>query len=252
MRSICRNIGSTYAARDFIQGEKRELFQRALTAELQRICRAKNLEILIALVREIEVHAPAAGVEGGDVTEDLKRTIQQSYIAIESRLTMDKQREAAAVKARLEEERKKVDIARETIKADTRVMVANVLAEGEKSAAEIDAQAQLEVATIQQEVAKYEAQRVDILGQAHADVEKMKNEAEAKGYELLVQAFGSGHAYNLYTFAENFKPESIQLFFAGEGTFWTDLSRLEQIGAGKLLQRTGGPALQPSADQGTP
>ena len=28
LRSICRNIGSTYAARGFIQGEKRELFQK--------------------------------------------------------------------------------------------------------------------------------------------------------------------------------------------------------------------------------
>jgi len=53
---------------------------------------------------------------------------------------------------------------------------------------------------------------------------------------MLIGAFGSGHAYNLYTFAENFHPESIQLFFAGEGTFWTDLSRLEEVGAAKLLQ----------------
>ena len=76
-------------------------------------------------------------------------------------------------------------------------------------------------------------------------IEKMKNEAEAKGYELLVGAFGSGHAYNLYTFAENFRPQSIQLFFAGEGTFWTDLSRLEQVGAAKLLQRPAESAPQP-------
>lgn len=248
LRSICRNIGSTYAARDFIQGEKREMFQRALTAELQRICRAKNLEVLLALVREIEVHAPAAGATGGEVTEDLKRTIQQSFIAIESQLTKVKQREAATVRAKLEEEKKKVDIARETIKADTRVMVANILAEGDKRAAEIDAQGQLEVATIQQEVARLAAQRIEILGQARADVEKMKKESEAKGYQMLVNAFGSGHAYNLYTFAENFQPESIRLFFAGDGTFWTDLSRLEQLGAAKLLR----PTAEPTSPGSTP
>jgi len=236
LRSIGRNIGSTYAARDFIQGEKRELFQKALTAELQRICRGKNIEVLIALVRDIEVHAPNAGPSGGEITEDLKRTIQQSYLAIESQITKDKQREAAAVRAGLEEERKKVEIARETVRAESRVMVANILADAEKQAAEVDAQAQLEVATIQQRVAQLEAQRIEILGKANADVEKMKNEAEAKGYEMLVTAFGSGHAYNLYTFAENFKPESIQLFFAGEGTFWTDLSRLQDVGAARLLE----------------
>lgn len=236
LRSICRNIGSTYAARDFIQGEKREMFQRALTAELQRICRGKNIEILLALVRQIEVHAPMAGPVGGEVPQDLKRTIQESFIAIESQLTKAKQRAAAAVQARLEEELKKVDIARETVKADSRVMVANILAEAEKQAAQIDAQAALEVATIHEEVAKLAAQRIEILGKANADVEKMKNESEAKGYQMLINAFGSGHAYNLYTFAENFQPESIRLFFAGEGTFWTDLARFEELGAAKLLQ----------------
>ena len=243
LRSICRNIGSTYAARDFIQGEKRELFQRALTAELQRVCRTKNLEILIALVREIEVHAPTGTAAGQDVTDDLKRTIQQSYIAVENQITKVKQREAATVRAELEQERKKVDIARESIHADTRVLVANTLAEGEKTAAQVDAQAQLEIAVIQQEVAKLDAQRIEILGRAHADVERMKKASEAKGYQLLVDAMGGGEAYNLYTFAENFRPESIRLFFAGDGTFWTDLSRFEELGAAKLLrQPTASPA----------
>ncbi len=235
LRSICRNIGSNFAARDFIQGEKRELFQRALTAELQRVARAKNLEVLLALVREIEVHAPTAVPGAGAVTDDLKRTIQRSNLAIESRLTKAKQRDAEAVKARLEEQRKKIDITRETVRGETRVRVANILAEGEKEAAQIGAQAGLEVATIEQEQATLAAQRVEILGRARADVEKMKNEAEAKGYEMLIGAFGSGHAYNLYTFAQNFQPESIRMFFAGEGTFWTDLSRFEELGAAKLL-----------------
>ena len=104
---------------------------------------------------------------------------------------------------------------------------------------QIDAQAALEVAAIQQEVAQLEARRTEILGQANADVERFKKDAEAQGYELLVGAFGSGHAYNMYTFAENFQPESIRLFFAGDGTFWTDLSRFEELGAAKLLKTAG-------------
>ncbi|MFQ5501436.1 MAG: SPFH domain-containing protein [Phycisphaerae bacterium] len=236
LRSICRNIGSTYSARDFIQGEKRELFQRDMTHELQRVCRTKNIEVLLSLVREIEVHAPQGSPTSGDVTEDLKRTIQQSYIAIENRLTKEKQREAETVKAQLEEVLKLVEIAREKVKADTRVQVANIQATGEKDAAEIDAQAALEVATIQKQVAELDAKRTEILGRAMADVEKLKKDAEAEGYKMLVGAFGSPSAYNLYTFAENFKPESIRLFFAGEGTFWTDLSRFEELGAARLLQ----------------
>jgi len=243
LRSICRNVGSTYAARDFIQGEKREKFQHELTNELKRICRAKNIEILLALVRELEVHSPDRGPgKGGEVTEDLKLTIQESHIATEKQITKVKQRDAAIVRAQLEEERKKVEIARENIRAQTRVLVADTLAQARKEAATIDAQAELEVATIMKEVAELEAKRTQLLGQAEADVERLKKEAEAKGYEMLVGAFGSGEAYNLYTFAERFQPESIRLFFAGEGTFWTDLTRFEQVGAAKMLQTKTEPA----------
>lgn len=233
--SICRNIGSTYDARDFIHGKKREMFQHDLTKKLQEVCRTKNVEVLLALVREIEVHAPADSGGDAEVTEDLKRTIQQSYIAIEKRLTKQKQTAAAVVRAELEEAQKKVDIARETVQAETRVRVANVLAEAKKEAAEIDAQADLEVATVEQQIAQLDAQRTEILGKANADVEKLKKQAEADGYHLLVDAFGGGRAYNLYTFAQNFQPKSVRLFFAGNGTFWTDLDGIEQLGAATLL-----------------
>lgn len=237
LRSICRNIGATYAARDFIQGARREEFQRELTAELKRVCGEKHVDVLLALVREVEVHAPDE--RGGEVTEDLKKTIQESFLAIEKQLTNEKQREAAIVKATLEEEKKKIDIARETIQADTRLMVADIQADGEKEAAQVQAKANLEAATLQQQVAELDAKRIQILGQAEADVERFKKEAEAKGYKMLVEAFGSARAYNLYTFAENFQPQSIKLIFAGEGTFWTDLGKFEEVGAAKILQSAG-------------
>lgn len=237
--SICRQIGSTFAARDFIQGEQREVFQQEMTKQLQDECRSRNIEVLLALVREIEVHSPTAGDDASEITEDLKRTIQRSHIAIENQVTKEKQSEAARVKAQLEEVRKEVEIAKETITAQTRVLVAGIGADGEKEAARIGAEGELEIAGIQQEVARLEAKRTEILGQAGADVERMAKEAEAEGYRMLVNAFGSPRAYNLYTFAENFKPQSIRLFYAGEGTFWTDLSRFEEAGAARLLSGEG-------------
>jgi 5'-3' exonuclease len=251
LRSICRNIGSTYAARDFIQGEKRELFQRDMTLELQRVCRAKHIEVLLSLVREIEVQPLEHGQESADVTEDLKRTIQESHIAIENQLTKQKQRESATAKAQLEEVKKKVDIARETIRADTRVLVARIQAEGQKEAAQIDARASLDVATIQQQVAQLDARRTEILGKAGADVEQMKKEAEAQGYRLLVEALGSPEAYNLFTFAERFQPESIRMIFAGEGTFWTDLGNFQDVAAAQILREASAaqpptPAIRPA------
>lgn len=234
LRSICRNVGSNYEAVDFIQGERREEYQNEVTDQLRRVCAQKHIDILIALVRNIEVRSPQVTGEVGD--QDLKRTLQETHIAYENQLTKERQRAAATVNAQLEEARKKVDLARDTVRAETEVLVADVLAQGGKQSAEIRAQTELDIAAIQEQIAQLDAQRTEILGRAHADVERLKNEAEAKGYQMLVSAFGSGQAYNLYTFAQNFQPDSIRLFFAGEGTFWTDLTRFEEVGAARLLQ----------------
>lgn len=231
IRSICRNIGSTYVSTDFIQGEKRELYQQNVTETLQRVCRERDLEILIALIRDIEVLGGS-----GDEEMDLKKTIQRGHIAQEEDLTRQAQRGTAEVRARLATATIGVDIAREQISSETRKKVAETLAEGHKKAAEIDAQRDLEVATIEKAIAELEAETTRVLGGAEAKVEQLANQAEADGKRMFVEAFGSGRSYNLYTFAQNFSPDSIRLIFAGEGTFWTDLTRLQDAASLELLK----------------
>ena len=204
-----------------------------MTETLQRVCRERNIEILIALIQNIEVR-------GGSTPEgeglDLKQTIQRGYIAAEEDLTKQKQRETAIVRAELETAKATIEVAREEVTADTRKKVAEIGATGHKQAEEIDAQRDLEVAQIERKIAELEAETTLVLGRAEAEVEKLRNQAEANGKRLMVQAFGSGQAYNLYTFAQNFAPESIRLIFAGEGTFWTDLNRLQDAAAMELLK----------------
>jgi hypothetical protein len=130
-----------------------------------------------------------------------------------------------------------VEGARETLASDSNVRVANILADGNKQAAEIAAQRDLDVANISLEIAQRDSQRTQILGKAAADVDRMKNEAEAKGAKLLIDAFGTPTAYNQYIFAKNFEPQDLRFIFAGPGTFWTDLKTFEQAGATKLLQQ---------------
>jgi hypothetical protein len=119
------------------------------------------------------------------------------------------------------------------------VKVANIVADAAKKAAETDAGRDLSVADINLQVALLEAQRVQILGKAKADVERMKNDAEAKGAKLLVDALGSPQAYNQYIFAKNFEPTELKLIFAGPGTFWTDLKSFQEVGAAKMVQPKG-------------
>jgi regulator of protease activity HflC (stomatin/prohibitin superfamily) len=233
IRSICRNIGSEYESTDFIRGEKRELYQRAVTETLQRIAAKRDIEILIALIQNFEVHGGTA-VAGEEM--DLKTTIQRGYIAKEEELTRQKQKETAMVKADLETAKIQIEVAREQILAETRKKVAEILAEGNKQAEEIDAQRDLEVARIERQIAQLDAEKTRVLGKANADVEKLSNQAEADGKRMLIDAFGSGRAYNLYTFAEQFQPESIRLIFAGQGTFWTDLTRLQDAAGLELLR----------------
>jgi hypothetical protein len=235
IRSICRNLGSEYESTDFIRGEKRELYQLAVTETLQKVAAEKDIEILIALIHNIEVRSSSTVEEG---IEDLKETIQRGYIAKERDLTTQAKQETAKVKADLETSLAQIEVAREQITADTRKKVAEILAEAAKSAEEIDAQRDLEVARIERQIAELDAEQRLVLGRAEAEVSEMKNRAAAEGKALMIGAFGNGRAYNLFTFAENFKPESIRLIFAGEGTFWTDLSRAQDAAMMDLLKQS--------------
>lgn len=234
MRSICRNVGSQYESTDFISGEKREAYQKEVTETLKRVCEERDIEILIALIRNIEVQASETAAREG---MDLKSTIQAGFIAREQDLTKQAQRETARVRAELETAKVGVEIARERVTAETRLKVAGIKADGNKSAEEIRAARDLAVARIEQQIATLEAETTRVLGKAEAQVEQLKNQAEADGRRMLVAAFGTGNAYNLYTFAEGFAPDTIRLIFAGEGTFWTDLTRLQDAAALELLRQ---------------
>lgn len=235
LRSICRNEGSKYEARDFIQGDKREEFQHLLTTTLQEVCKRKHVDLLLALISNVEVSSR----EGTAATEetDLRSEIQESFLAVERQLTNVKLQESTKKQAILETQKKKVDVSRETIQAQTRKKVAEIMADGQRKAAEIAAEARLTVAEIDQRIAAIDAQKVELLGRARADVEKLKQQAEADGKRMLVQALGSGEAYNLYTFAKGFQPDSIRMIFAGPGTFWTDLKRMEEVSAATIMKQ---------------
>lgn len=233
IRSICRNLGSEYDSTDFIRGEKREQYQISVTETLRRVAEQRDIEILIALIQNIDVRG-GSQTAGGQL--DLRATIQRGYIAKEEELTRNKERETARVKAELETAKAQIEVAREQIASDTRKKVAELLADGAKQAAEIDAQRDLEVARLERQIAELDAAKTRTLGTAGAKVQELANRAEADGKRMMVAAFGSGQAYNLYTFAESFDPESIRLIYAGEGTFWTDLSRLQDAAAMEVLK----------------
>jgi SPFH domain / Band 7 family len=231
MKAACQNEGAKYTAKELIQGSTRSKFQDDLSASLEKQVASRNIHVLLALIRNIAIK-DKSGQETG-----LQATIQRANIEIENQITNRQKTETEKKKGEHEQALRLVDVEREKVAAETKVKVANILADGKKRAAEIDAKRELDVAAIEFQVAELDAQREQILGKAAADVERMKNESEARGAELLVEAFGSPQSYNLYIFAKNFQPTDLRLIFAGPGTFWTDLKSFEQVGAGKILEQ---------------
>jgi hypothetical protein len=205
-----------------------------LSLSLETSVASRSVHVLLALIRNITVKDNT----GKDATGGLLATIQRANIEVERDLTNKQKTITAVTQAKLEEALKNVDVARETVSSDTGVKVANITAEGAKKAAEIDAQRDLEIAKINLEIANLDAKRTQILGKAQADVSKLKNEAEAKGAKMLVDAFGSPQAYNLYTFAKGFAPTELKLIFAGPGTFWTDLKSFQDVGGAQVIEES--------------
>jgi regulator of protease activity HflC (stomatin/prohibitin superfamily) len=244
MKAACQNEGSKYTAVELIQGLTRSQFQDDLSDALAQQVKPRHVSILLALVREINIK----DTTGNDQTSGLLATIQRANIEVERQITNEQKTATAATEAELQQANKLVDVARETVAAETKVKVANIMANGQKLAAETDANRDLQTAEIQLDVAKLDAQRTQILGKAKADVERMKNEADAKGAALMVQALGTPQAYNQYIFAKNFAPTDLRLIFAGPGTFWTDLKSFQDVGAGKLIQQQEPPPATPAAD----
>lgn len=233
MKAACQNEGANYTARELIQGTTRSQFQDDLSKSLEDQVKNRNVHVLLALIRNITIKDTA----GKDQTEGLLTTIQRANIEIENEITNKQKTETATVRANLEQAHKLVDVARETVTSETTVKVANILADAQKKAAEITAQKELDVAKIQLQIAQLEAKRTQILGKAQADVVKLRNDAEAQGAKMLVDALGTPEAYNKYIFAKNFAPQDLRLIFAGPGTFWTDLKNFQDIGASKIVEK---------------
>ncbi len=232
MKAACQNEGGKYKAQELIQGTTRSRFQDDLSSSLEQQVRTRNVHVLLALVRNIAIK----DTTGRDATNGLLATLQQANIEVERNITNQQKTATAMENANLEQAMKLVDVARETVASDTNVKVANILADGQKKAAEIDADRDLQIASINLDVARLKAQSTQILGKASAKVDQMKSDAEAQGAKLMVDAFGSPQAYNLYTFSKGFDPKDLRLIFAGPGTFWTDLKSFPEIGAADALQ----------------
>jgi len=146
------------------------------------------------------------------------------------KLTREQEQKTAKEEANLREAEQKVILEGERVKVGTIKAVATKIAEGEKEAAETEAETRKLTASIEKETAELESQAKLGMGKAENDGKTLVEQAKANRFKLAVEAFGSAGAYNNWIFA-NTLPDNIELklFYAGEGTLWTDLKNLQGV-----------------------
>lgn len=234
MESICRNMGSGLGAVDLLVGTSRQKFQEETSQAFNDVLADKGLTLLYGLVRHIYI------------PQEVRVPIQLSFVADEVKLTRDQEQITARTEAKLREAERKVELEAERVRVGTEKDVAKAMAEGNKVAQETNAETTKLVAAIDRQTADLEAQATVLRGEAGAQARQLQEEAKADKFNLAVEAFGSGEAYNLWVFATGL-PEDIQLdlFYAGDGTFWTDLKGFNETMLGRQVQQQSQPGATP-------
>ena len=233
IESICRNEGSKLGAVELLVGESRQEFQTNTSERFKSVLDKKGITVLNGLVRHIYI------------PQEVRTPIQEKNVANELKLTREQDQITARTEGLLRKSEDEVKLATDTTEAETEKLVAARLAEGHKEAEEIAAETQRLIAEIDKQTAEIEASATRLLGEAEAGAREMSEEAKAGKFQLAVSAFGSGKAYNNWVFAQGL-PEDIQLdmIYAGEGTFWTDLKGFTETMIGRQVseeaQKTSG------------
>ncbi len=228
-RSIGRLQGSSYSAKEFLLGKEREKFQSSFTAELEKTCESKHLDIHSAFIRNLTI------------PDNLLKPIREAFIAIEMEKTAKVWEETQKSKSDLEREQALIAQRRTEVKAQTDAITKTIEAETQQEVGNIEANTQLEVAQKEQEIATIEAQKTIALGEAKASVTRLEGEASSKAMEAKVKAFGDdAPAFVNYSFAKKLpKNLRLKLIYSGSGTLWTDLkgtAGLGDLGGVKILQ----------------
>ncbi|MBR2839341.1 MAG: hypothetical protein IKE55_11185 [Kiritimatiellae bacterium] len=233
--SVSRMKGSGYKAREFIDGEGRQKFQKEMTDELVKILGEKSILVRNAIVRHVEVPG------------DILQPIQETSIAKEQDLTNKTQQDTAKKQALLNAELAMVDQFRRETEQETEKVTATIAANMRKDVAGIAADAQLKVAEINLEATKIRAEIVRTKGEAEAKARFLVENEKALGMKRRAEVFKEPGTLADLQFVDSLSPDlSIRVIHAGEGTLWTDLKgsalALPSSAAPKAVKAPNAPA----------
>ena len=206
-RSFCRLVGSQYSARDFISGDTKLKFQQEFASKLREACEKQGIEILQALVRDIE--PPDA----------IKNPINEREVAKQQINSLDQQILVAKSQAELATQ-EQVAMQNQAIgEANKQVVTVVKKAERERDVTLTEARQRLAVAKLRLDAAQKEADAQLAKGKAEADVVLLNKQAEAEPLRQQVEAFGDGTAYARYFFYQKVAPSMKSILSNTDGVF---------------------------------
>lgn len=224
--SISRIKGSSYKARDFIDGEGRQLFQSELTADLTRVLKEKYIVIHNAIIRHVEV------------PEEILKPIQAASVAKEQDLTNKARQDTARKQADLNTQLAMVEQLRKQVEQETEKKVATTIAQTKNEVASIQATAMLDAAALNLKKATLQAEMTQVQGEAQVKSEFMVANEKARGEQMRGAVFKESSTLADLTFVDQLNPKvGIRIIHAGPGTLWTDLKNL----APSVPVQTSGP-----------
>jgi len=213
--SISRLKGSSYKARDFIDGEGRQLFQTDLNTELTRILKEKHIVVHNSIIRHVEV------------PQQILTPIQESSVAKEQDLANKARQDTARKQAELNTETAMVEQLKKQVDQESEKLVATTGAQTKNEVATLQAETALEVANINLQKAAVQAQITQIQGEAKVKSEFLVTNEKALGDKLRATVFKNPATLADLTFVDKLNPSlGIRIIHAGEGTLWTDLKTL--------------------------
>ncbi|MBN1512838.1 MAG: hypothetical protein JXB13_12560 [Phycisphaerae bacterium] len=224
-RSISRIEGSKLPAREFISGTTRLAFQTHFYEQLRDECHKQGIQILAAVVRDIQPPAEIAALisQREQADQEIERSTNEM--------------EEARSQARLVEQQELQERNRQL--GDTRREVVSVVkqAEQRKVVAVTDANRAFEVARLHLEAATKEAAAMLSRGSAEAHVVLLEFTAKAEPLKQAVSAFGDGETYAQLFFLEKIAPSIRSILSNTEGPF-ADIFR--QFQDFRPVQKEGG------------
>jgi hypothetical protein len=229
--------GTDYGPQDLLEGSKREKFQEDFTRELKRVCKAKNVTVHSAYIRNI------------DISGDFMKEKRDKQIAAATKLANKVKEATAQSDADVKREQQLIDQKVKEVEYETKRLVAGIDVEVETLQTKTDAEIENMRAEYQAQIADLQAQEQLLLRGAAAQVTKQKEMAQANLVQLKMEVFqNDGGALLRYELAKQLNDKlRLRLFHSGPGTLWTNM---DGKGMNLLLPAPGAPV--PAADKAVP